>query len=367
MPVSPSPTRLFAGLSRHVPLGVARTFVRRGVVGVNYHAVSDDHLPHVAPILRYKSTRTFGDDLDYLERACDVVDYPGVVAAAAADERSGRGDGGNGRGPRVHITFDDGYAECFSVVRPALAQRGIPCTFFVITEAVDNRHLVYTNKASLCIDALAGLDPAAAAERLRSFGERFDMELPDMASAARWLGRMQLADTATIDEIGEILGLDWDGFLVERRPFMTGDEIRQLAREGFTIGAHSRTHPYMKTLTGPAAVEDEIVESCRAVQELTGQDQVPFAFPFSADGLDRDVLDDLRRRHDFVGLMFDTRELRRDRPFIVNRIPADGGPVPWDGTRIHDTLGAAYRRHLVDRFAGAVGSTRARISTTSSA
>jgi len=96
--------------------------------------------------------------------------------------------------------------------------------------------------------------------------------------------------------------------------------------EGFTFGAHTKTHRKLAPLSD-AEIESEIVDSCRVVRDITGQATVPFSFPHSAFGLDRQLLADIRSRHPFIGLLFDTKGLRRDADFIVNRIWAERLPA----------------------------------------
>jgi len=65
------------------------------------------------------------------------------------------------------------------------------------------------------------------------------------------------------------------------------------------------------------------VESCKFVATISSQQQVPFAFPFSASGVDREVLSRIVSRHPFIPLMFDTHGVAKDRSFIMNRVAAD--------------------------------------------
>ena len=84
---------------------------------------------------------------------------------------------------------------------------------------------------------------------------------------------------------------------------------------------------------------------------LSGESQVPFAFPFSADGVSRDMLEELRKRHECVGLFFDTKGIRTDRHFVINRMRAD---VPEDsgreGSDLPRRLARAYLGDLVLRL-----------------
>lgn len=121
-----------------------------------------------------------------------------------------------------------------------------------------------------------------------------------------------------------------------------------LAADGFTIGAHTRTHPLLGAFRDQGRLENEIVGSCATVRRLTGEENIPFAFPFSGDGVDRHLLEELRIRYPFIGLIFDTRRLGRDRPFVVNRIPVDR-PPPDGGARssLPDHFARAYVNHMV--------------------
>ena len=342
-------TRMVEKMTASVPLSLSRQIVRRGVLGINFHVVSDAYLPHIAPILPYKTVQMFENDLEYLAGHHDVISYR---EALAADPKSARPLPAEKRtGNSIILTFDDGYTECFTVIRPLLTRYGLPATFFVIASTVDNRDLVYPNKVALCIDAVRGSDDALAAERLRAISDRFGVDVPTTDSLSRWMRSLHLADVETIDEVGALLGLDWQQFLRAQRPFMTTAEIRQMAAEGFTIGAHSVRHPYLRTLDNPGSVEEEIVESCRFVRELTGQDRVPFAFPFAADALDREFLEDVVRRHDFIGLLFDMRELTRDRSFIVNRVPGDMPDArSHPQSTLPDVLRNVYQRRMMEQL-----------------
>lgn len=93
------------------------------------------------------------------------------------------------------------------------------------------------------------------------------------------------------------------------------------------------------------AVEREVVTSCERIRELSGQKKVPFAFPYSGDGIDRTLLADLLRRYDFVELFFDTGGMHTDAPFVVNRVGVDdpAGCV-GDGTNLPRLLRREWSR-----------------------
>lgn len=321
-------------LLRHVPVAVWRRLRPKPLLGVCYHIVSDDDVPHVRhyPVL---GTAAFEADLDYLSREFGFVSYDEVVRR--------RDVPGSARDNDVVLTFDDGFAECATVVAPILRRRGIGCVFFVITDLIDGRAVFRETEASLCIGAINRLPPGRAAEIVRELGLEARLKPPprrapsgmarrplDMAGLGQtadpglqpllhWLLTIGAGDAALLRQLSLRLGIDPEAYGTSARPYLSSEQIRQLRADGFTIGAHSRSHRWLQDLP-PDEAAQEIVESCRVVRDLTGQASVPFAFPYFGGGIDRAWLARLRQEHDFIGLFFDTGGLREDAPFVVQRV-----------------------------------------------
>ena len=127
------------------PLALWRKLVPKTELGVCYHVVSDGPVPHIKHY-RFLDTDTFESDLDYLRRRFEFVTYAELTRRRTSAIRS--------RGNAVILTFDDGFAECATVVAPLLRRRGLRCVFFVITDLIDNQVLFRESAASLCIEAI---------------------------------------------------------------------------------------------------------------------------------------------------------------------------------------------------------------------
>jgi len=320
---------------QYVPVAIWRRVAPQTTFGLCYHVVSDaklQHLKHYPPL----TTAQFEEDLSYLKGSFSVIAYDELVRRRSVENIV--------RDNAATLTFDDGFAECATVVRPILLRHGASCIFFVITDLIDNRVMFRETQASLCIDAIwrqpvecveaiiheLGLDEQLPCPPVRS---RFKSQgwspldvadfdgKPDsrLRSLLHWLLTIRLHDVGLVDRLCDRLGVDVAGYLLKVRPYLSTEQICQLHSDGFTIGAHGRSHRRLESLSR-AEAEHEIVESCRIVRDLTGQESVPFAFPYSGAGLDRTWLAQLRERHDFIGLFFDTGGLRRDAPFVVQRV-----------------------------------------------
>ena len=64
-------------------------------------------------------------------------------------------------------------------------------------------------------------------------------------------------------------------FWVEKYP----DYVKKIIEAGHEIGTHSRTHPYMSTLT-KAQIQDELTTSSQAIERLTGKKVALFRPPY---------------------------------------------------------------------------------------
>jgi peptidoglycan/xylan/chitin deacetylase (PgdA/CDA1 family) len=317
------------------PLALWRRLVPKAEVGVCYHVVADGAVPHIRhyPFL---DTAAFESDLDYLARHFTFVDYAQLARRRAAPVPT--------HDQAVILTFDDGFAECATVVAPLLRRRGVRCVFFVVTDLIDNRVLFRESAASLCVGAILRMpfaqvesiaaelglgarlrpDPGASLSQptpTRAFGlaeldPHLDLRLVPLL---RWLLQLPAHEEPLARALLARLGIDAARYLEEVKPYLTSEQLRQLHADGFTIGAHSVSHPRLQELA-PAEAEREIVESCRSVRAITGQSSVPFAFPYSGGGLDRAWLAGLRARHPDLGLFFDTNGVCADESFIVQRV-----------------------------------------------
>jgi peptidoglycan/xylan/chitin deacetylase (PgdA/CDA1 family) len=293
--------------------------------------VSDAQLAHVKHY-KYLGTAEFERDLRSLEGRFEFVTYKDI-----AERRLQREDA---RDTSVCLTFDDGFAECASAVRPILLRHGASCIFFVITDLIDNRGVFLETQASLCVDAIQNQPPELIEEIVRDFDlearlqtigsapyqgvpSQMALEWQQFDSRIRlliiWLLTIRPSDVGVLDGLSRRLGVDAAGYVSASRPYLSTEQILQLRSDGFTIGAHGCSHRRLQELT-LAEAEHEIVESCRIVRDLTGQASVPFAFPYFGGGLDRFWLEKLRKQYPFIGLFFDTQGLRRDAPFVVQRV-----------------------------------------------
>ena len=316
---------------------MALSTIRRMVAGdltpVFYHSFTASPIPHIAPLFPCKSPGDLERDLLYLKSHFRLVSHDDIVF----HREKGRRFPSNA----AAVSFDDGFIECFTVARPLLVAHGIPATFFVCKSFIDNQALMFRNKIALCVSRIADSTPGELSRFNAALRARFGITVDSRAEVQTWLFGLGFARRDIIDAACECLGIDIPAFLRVRRPYMTGSQIAQLHREGFTVGAHTSDHPDLAKLEDWNEVRRQISESCDLVREITGRARVPFAFPFNGLDLPRSALAALRDELGSIDLMYDTNNLMKDRSFIVNRIWCDT-PEGANGER--SNLPALLRR-----------------------
>ena len=142
---------LARAISDVIPLRAYRRIIPRELVGFVYHLVSERPVPHVRHLYSSKTPEMFERDLIYLSQKFALPEYDQLFGSTGV--RLAR----KKRAAAV-VTFDDGLAECSSVVGPILVKHRVPGIFFLVTECIDNRHMMYRHKVSLCISKMLEME-----------------------------------------------------------------------------------------------------------------------------------------------------------------------------------------------------------------
>lgn len=101
--------------------------------------------------------------------------------------------------------------------------------------------------------------------------------------------------SATVFVIGGLLGKDndWDHYGPHpRMELLDADEVREVARRGMEVGAHSMSHPKLSELP-PELVEEEVCNSRRVLGEVLGEPVEGFCYPYG--DIDKTALKAVRR------------------------------------------------------------------------
>ena len=261
-----------------------------GVLFPYAHIVSDIAPLHVRHLYEIPKIGKFKSDIDYLCRRYRALQLPELEHILhLRDKRSARS---------FVLSFDDGMREVYDVIAPILRDKGVPAVFFLNAATIDNRQLMWRHKVSLLI------------ERSQKQPTRIPPQLkvrPGESILAK-LQALRSAEEPLLDEVAKFFEIDFDDYLRRTRPYLTTEQVLELARDGFEFGAHSASHPYFNEL----AIEDQKDQISRSVQFIRalGLPCRYFAFPFDDDGVPTAVFGHMRELG--IVLSFGASEARLD-------------------------------------------------------
>lgn len=263
--------------SSTIPLTWLRAISRQDFLSIFYHTISDQDLPHVKHLYRVRGTALFEKDLDYLLQYFtpiglnDLMDC--VKHQTALPSNS------------FLLTFDDGLSECFHIIAPILKRKGIPATFFINSDFIDNKALMFRYKASYLIEQLTLIQVAETA--VAPFF--LEHQLP-FSSLKNSLLNIRWHQQDLLDKLALAFRIDFDSFLQKQKPYLSQVQIAQMIEDGFTFGSHSQNHPTYNKIS----LEDQIQQTLLSQEYLTQRFQLPyqtFAFPFTDDGVSKAFFD----------------------------------------------------------------------------
>jgi peptidoglycan/xylan/chitin deacetylase (PgdA/CDA1 family) len=266
---------------KKIPVSLLQKATDANILIPYYHMVSDRDLPHVKHLYEYKNVKSVVDDLDFLGKKYSSITLQDLLDSLYR----GRKLPGNA----MLLTFDDGFREMHDVVAPLLLKKGIHATFFVNTDFIDNHDMCYLNKASILADVLDKTYNSEIIEEIEGllpFGKNENGKLKDLLLTIPYENRNVL------DEIAEVLGIDFKKYLEDHRPYLTSGHIRKMIDHGFTFGAHSLDHPVYSSLPVNEQVK-QTVESVSALRSRFSIKYGAFSFPHHDKNVTKSFFDEI--------------------------------------------------------------------------
>jgi len=190
----------------------------------------------------------------------------------------------------VAVTLDDGYLDALTAASPILSELGVPATFFVNTDRLNDEHERWWD----ILERVFSCANVPAVLQLQIDGQTFRLPTASVHERADALKRlnesawpMDACARATL--VRDVLA--WSGANDLPRAthrVLTGDEIRTLAkRAGHLIGAHTVHH--LALTTQPAETKrTEIFENKATLERVLGCPVHLFSYPYG--DFDADML-----------------------------------------------------------------------------
>jgi peptidoglycan/xylan/chitin deacetylase (PgdA/CDA1 family) len=174
------------------------------------------------------------------------------------------------------LTFDDGYRDTLSHAAPILARHGLPATVFLTTGYIGTAEMPWYDLLATAIKNARREQLSLPREQPLPLGS-VPQRLQALQAALRHLKR--LADSDRRRAVAAIVAdLQPDGLPGQKRVMLNWDEVEALRGLGFSMGAHTMTHPIMSRTT-PEEAWEEIEGSKTAIERRLGVPVTGFAYP----------------------------------------------------------------------------------------
>ena len=250
------------GLMRPIVRGATLLHAQPKVPILTFHRVNDDNDPFLPAL----PTAVFA------ERMAHIAQYYQVHTV---EDLAGRLL--EGRLPRnaLAITFDDGFRDNLTHAAPILKRLGLPATVFLVTGHIDTPHPLWADRLALGFKSATVRQVELSDGRVLALGTVSE-RLAALKETFAHLRRV--ADEHRVGAVEALLTTLRPSPERPKRLMLSWDEVDALRGLGFSIGAHTVSHPILSRVT-PEKAREEIFGSKLAIEKFTGETVRGFAYP----------------------------------------------------------------------------------------
>lgn len=282
-----------------------------------HHTVSNDNLPHIQHLYSYKNVHEFKEDLDSLLKYNNPISAEDLKNCLTENKAFPKNT--------FLLTFDDGFREVYDVIAPILESKGVPAVFFINPAFINNNALFLRCKTSLLIHELIN---SKNSELINQYRNHFNLPGAPQIKIIEMLKSIKINNPRILDDLAIKTGYSFSDFLKKQQPYLTIEQLLSLKKRGFSIGAHSMTHPYYEQISLLEQIE-QTLQSCNYVKEQAGMANQYFSFPFKDENISQILLDELKKAgiDIFFGLQNQKNEIENK---MVHRFNAERSFTKFD-------------------------------------
>lgn len=229
-----------------------------------YHSITNHPKPHLKHLGFCRKENDFIDDIAFLNTHFKSVGIDQLHFKNKYDKE-------------FHLSFDDGLAEFYFEAMPILIKNKTHATVFINSDFVDNKNMFIRHKISLLIDVISKSESDLS--KLETY---FSCEKQLVTKHLN-----QLKDEKQVNEIANLLTIDFDIYLLENKPYLTKNQLLELKKMGFTIGNHSKNHPNFNSIS----FDQQQIQLNTAHEFLKSNELIDshyFSFPYGDENIDND-------------------------------------------------------------------------------
>ncbi len=184
------------------------------------------------------------------------------------------------------VTIDDGYLDAFEIAKPIFDEYGVPATFFVVTDFVDGKCWIWTDKARYLL-----LNCEREAIDLEFDGRKVTARLNGRRSRIEAAGRInaelkQLTAAARdekLEELASAVGVSIPDLPTDEFAPVSWKQAREMDLGNISIESHTVTHPILTNCTDEE-VDLELSGSRAILEDKLQRSARIFCYPNGSQG-----------------------------------------------------------------------------------
>ena len=228
------------------------------------------------------------------------------------------------------VTVDDGNRDFLLNAYPIFHAHQIPVTVFLISGFLDRKFWLWWDQVSYMV----GLSRRPTLELCFRKGEppvQFILETAEQRQQAGWTitdVMKEMSEPARMEalkSLPRLLEVELPSDPPPHLAPMQWSEVRELAKNGVEVGAHTVTHPILSRIADHAELVEEIERSKRRIEEELGRPVLHFNYPYGRweDFNDETVKVVEQCRFQTAVTAEHGLNSRAANPFLLRRLSAD--------------------------------------------
>jgi len=234
---------------------------------LTYHRFSENEKTY------FTSRQLFREQIRYLKKHYNIVSLTSLANQLKTGSQLPQGC--------VAITIDDGYADSYEIAFPVLKEQGVPATIFVVTDFLDKKSWIWTDKMRFVMSR-----PREEELRVKIKDEVLELKLNGensrYTSATRINNRLKkMSDDEkekNIERIARELNLEIPATPPDEFAPLNWEQAREMDKNNFSVESHTVSHPILTNVTDER-LKYELKESRDYLSDKLGREVKIFCYP----------------------------------------------------------------------------------------
>ncbi len=184
--------------------------------------------------------------------------------------------------PLASIVFDDGYKDFMDHALPVLQRYRIPSSMYVVTNCADQMDLIWTYQLDFLFQNTKRRRIQIDSEERGCQKITWTTDEEKMIFAKALKPRLKKIKNTERENICDQIFKQLNDIEIPKNLYMDWDELREISREGVTIGSHTSSHAMLGNIDSEELIFSELKESADKIHQELGYFPKTISYPIGS-------------------------------------------------------------------------------------